>query len=140
MLNLHAVSVQLGSSLGGIFLHLVAYRRGEWDLLVPKLCAGYIICQLSVLAWDRQFNDQGQDGLAASVQVVALLSVCHALGIALSMVTYRLFFHRLKFFPGPFWARVSNFYVTALSSKKLHLFEEVEALHKQYGDYVRLGE
>ncbi|RDL30137.1 uncharacterized protein BP5553_10415 [Venustampulla echinocandica] len=122
MLDLHASSVQLGSFLGGNLLHVVAYRKGEWDLLVPKL-----------------YNDQSQDGLAASVRVVAFLGAYHALGIALSMVTYRILFHRLTSFPGPFLARVSNFYVTALSSKRLHLFAEVEALHKQYGDYVRLG-
>ncbi|KAJ0418348.1 cytochrome P450 [Aspergillus carlsbadensis] len=55
------------------------------------------------------------------------------------MLCYRAFWHRLSSFPGPFVARLSNLYVTALSAKNLHLYEEVQRLHQQYGDYVRLG-
>jgi hypothetical protein len=55
------------------------------------------------------------------------------------VLVYRGLFHRLNRFPGPFFARFSNFYVTSLSAKKLHLYEEVQRLHEQHGDYVRLG-
>ncbi|KAE8405503.1 cytochrome P450 [Aspergillus pseudonomiae] len=55
------------------------------------------------------------------------------------MLFYRAFWHRLGGYPGPFLARLSNFYVTSLSAKSLHLYEEVRELHRQYGDYVRLG-
>jgi len=55
-----------------------------------------------------------------------------------SMLIYRVFFHRLNRFPGPFLARLSNFSATGLSSKDLHLYEEVQKLHKKYGDVVQL--
>ncbi|KAJ5758202.1 Cytochrome P450 [Penicillium nucicola] len=55
------------------------------------------------------------------------------------MLVYRAFLHRLSRFPGPFLARLSNFYVTALSGKKLQLCDEIQKLHQQYGDYVRIG-
>ncbi|KAJ5510414.1 Cytochrome P450 [Penicillium expansum] len=54
------------------------------------------------------------------------------------MLVYRGFFHRLGKFPGPFLARLSNLYLTMLSSK-LHLYEEIGKLHEIYGDYVRTG-
>jgi cytochrome P450 len=60
-------------------------------------------------------------------------------GLFSSMLIYRAFFHRLRHYPGPFLAKLSTFYITARSVKKLHLFEEVQKLHAQYGDYVRLG-
>lgn len=140
ILDLRSTSAQLGSFLGGVFLHVFAYRRGEWDLIVPKLCFTYGILQVCIVSWDQLLNDQSHGDLGISVKTVTLLSVYHILGIAMSMVVYRLLFHRLRSFPGPFWARVTNFYATSLSAKKLHLFEEVKALHGQYGDYVRLGE
>ncbi|RMZ81318.1 hypothetical protein DV737_g2605, partial [Chaetothyriales sp. CBS 132003] len=40
---------------------------------------------------------------------------------------------------GPFLARLSNVYITSLSVKKFHLFEEVQSLHAKYGDIVRVG-
>lgn len=60
-------------------------------------------------------------------------------GLYLSMLLYRAYFHRLCNYPGPFLAKLTNFYVTLRSIKKMHLFEEIQNLHLQYGDYVRVG-
>lgn len=79
------------------------------------------------------------DNLGRSVTAIAGLGLSLVAGLTLSILTYRAFFHRLNRFPGPFAARLSNFYPTYLSAKKLHLYEEVEQLHRQYGDFVRLG-
>ncbi|KND90425.1 Tryprostatin B 6-hydroxylase [Tolypocladium ophioglossoides CBS 100239] len=68
----------------------------------------------------------------------SLLSVCVG-GIFSSVLVYRAAFHRLNRFPGPFLARLSNLYVTLLSVKKFHLYEEIQALHHEYGDIVRVG-
>lgn len=83
-----------------------------------------------------EFHDS--PGLAVST--VSWLGAYFLAGIAISMLIYRGFFHRLNRFPGPFQARLSNLYPTILSARNLHLYEEVEKLHGQYGDYVRLGE
>ncbi|KIW05638.1 uncharacterized protein PV09_03509 [Verruconis gallopava] len=56
-----------------------------------------------------------------------------------SIVIYRAFFHRLRKYPGPFMARITNFYNVALTVPKIRYFVEVEKIHKRYGDYVRLG-
>lgn len=61
-----------------------------------------------------------------------------ALGV--SMVIYRLFFHRVRQFPGPFWAKISRFAVifdVQKSGMKYH--QELERLHRHYGDFVRVG-
>ena len=79
-------------------------------------------------------------GLDTTQRKLAVKSVgCHILAIYGSMLIYRAFFHRLRKFPGPFLARLSNFHVAGLSAKKVQLYEETERLHKLYGDYVRLG-
>lgn len=61
-------------------------------------------------------------------------------GIYISMVVYRVGFHRLKQFPGPYLARVSNFYITGVVFGRHQEFSELNKLHKEYGDVVRIGE
>ncbi|KAF1808400.1 putative cytochrome P450 [Eremomyces bilateralis CBS 781.70] len=56
-----------------------------------------------------------------------------------SIVIYRFFFHRLRHYPGPLLAKVTKFYSFYLTWGKVRYFAEVEKLHKQYGDYIRLG-
>ena len=67
------------------------------------------------------------------------LLVAHVVGIYSSMFIYRAFLHRLNRFPGPFAARLSTFYATYLSARNFRLIDETERLHKEHGDYVRLG-
>jgi cytochrome P450 family 628 len=123
-----------------VLLHTTAYRRGEWDLFVPRLSCLYVFLSLSLVGWTQWNHTQSKDSLSGAIKVVAWLDTCHVLGITLSMVVYRLWFHRLRQFPGPFWARISNVYLTVLTAKNLHLYSEVESLHQKYGDIVRVGE
>lgn len=116
----------------GVAAHLFVFRRGEWDVASPSIFVFYASTFVASAAACYVH-------LGLPISVVARLGGCHALGLYSSMLLYRGFFHRLSNYPGPFLARLSNFYITARSMKKLHLFEEVQQLHAQYGDYVRLG-
>lgn len=120
------------AALGGVTAHLLVFRRGEWDMEARYIFIGHLVaiagaCTMSDIL------------MGISSGAMAGLAGCYIGGLYLSMLLYRAFFHRLSKYPGPFLARLSNFYVTALSVKKLHLFAEVQELHSQYGDYVRLG-
>lgn len=120
----------------GVFAHVAVFRRGEWDVAAPSVFAVYFLVFASALG----FAYTGFLGPQfPSYSVIAQLEALHVAGIYTSMLLYRAFFHRLRKYPGPFLARLTNFYITARSMKKLHLFEEVQKLHEQYGDYVRLG-
>lgn len=121
----------------GVFLHLSLYRRGEWDLAIPKVVGVYVAISVCTVVWNVFENT---DSLAVATRGVLWLDVLHFMGIAGSMSIYRLYFHRLKAFPGPFWARLSNGYHTLLSAKNLSVYEEVQKLHRHYGDFVRIGE
>ena len=128
------------SFASGILLHLLIFRVGEWDLYTPHLLAG------SALLYGGATYGLSKYGLGESLpslhsaSTVGLLQASCISGIVLSILVYRAAFHRLNRFPGPFLARLSNGYVTSLSVKRFHLFEEVKELHAQYGDIVRLGE
>jgi len=139
LLDLHSLLSQAIAFGGGILLHIAAYRKGEWDLAIPKVLSVYAIIQCSLVAWTQLQNGPAHEPLLHGFKAVVWLGTLHAVGIVSSMVVYRLLFHRLRSFPGPFWARLTNGYHTVLTAKKLHLYEEVEVLHKQYGDFVRIG-
>lgn len=124
----------------GVLLHVGVFTRGEWDLYTTKLLGTSIILNASFAGFlffsgAEEFGTRWEAFRAAS-----LLSSAVWAGLYSSLLVYRGAFHRLNRFPGPFWARISNFYVTSLSVKKFHLYEEVQQLHEKYGDIVRLGE
>ena len=60
-------------------------------------------------------------------------------GVFGSMVVYRLFFHRLRKYPGPAAARVTQWYHFTKIFKKMSHFREVDKMHSEYGEYVRMG-
>ncbi|KAI0534986.1 putative cytochrome P450 oxidoreductase [Xylaria digitata] len=120
------------ASASGISAHLLVFRVGEWDAVSPLIFVFYLtVFLVGTFVANLHFN--------IPVIEVTRLAGYHVFGLYLSMLIYRVFLHRLSKYPGPFLARVTNFYITARSLRKLHLFEEVEKLHAEYGDYVRLG-
>lgn len=66
--------------------------------------------------------------------------LCFNVGLASSIAAYRLIFHRLRTFPGPWGAKLSRFYAVNLASGGLQYHLELRKLHEQYGDFVRTGE
>ncbi|KXJ87560.1 benzoate 4-monooxygenase cytochrome P450 [Microdochium bolleyi] len=130
------VALLLGSAA-----HILLFRYGEWHLSTIKILLSYIAVQAAAIAvlpkLDAPFGTDGSH--VAAARIAATLGFLWSAGVFGSMLVYRGFFHRLGHFPGPFVARFTNFHITILSAKKLHLYEEIEALHKKYGDIVRVG-
>lgn len=118
--------------MSGIAMHLLVFRRGEWDVASPSIVVAYAS---TIMATALISTSQ----LQMPLQEVIKIAGYHFCGLFASMLLYRAFFHRLSRYPGPFLARLSTFYITARSVRKLHLFEEVRSLHAQYGDIVRIG-
>ncbi|KAK2753551.1 hypothetical protein FQN54_007328 [Arachnomyces sp. PD_36] len=122
----------------GVTLHNLIYRVGEWDTTSLSLLLSHILVLTAgsvSLGLLRSYTE-----IEVTIAPYGFCRLCfyHLVGVYSSMLVYRAFFHRLRKFPGPFLARLSTFYLTSLSSD-LHLNWEVEKLHKQYGDYLRLG-
>ncbi|ETS81741.1 hypothetical protein PFICI_06743 [Pestalotiopsis fici W106-1] len=131
-------TAQLAAVAIGILLHLFVFRIGEWDLATTSLIVSFFGLQL-IPAAALSYLVSDHVSFTESQIIISRLAFLALGGIFSSMLVYRAFFHRLSKFPGPFLARLSNFYVTSLSAKDLHLYEEVQDLHRKYGDIVRLG-
>ncbi|KAF2845119.1 cytochrome P450 [Plenodomus tracheiphilus IPT5] len=68
-----------------------------------------------------------------------LLAGCFYMGLLSSIAIYRLGFHRLRKFPGPFAAKITKLYATRLAAKNVQYYKELAKMHKTYGDFVRTG-
>lgn len=118
--------------LSGVSSHLFIFRVGEWDGAAPFI----FVYHLLIFGVAGKLSYSHLD-VALADSVTCFLY--YLAGLYTSMLLYRAFFHPLSKYPGPFLARLSNFYITYRALKKIHLFEEVDKLHAQYGDYVRIG-
>ncbi|KAI0506267.1 cytochrome P450 monooxygenase-like protein [Xylaria bambusicola] len=107
------------ATASGISTHVLVFRVGEWDVVSHFVLIFYLF--------------------RVPIFEAVKFAGCHIFGLYLSILVYRVFYHRLSKYPGPFLARLTNFYITKRSIKKLHLFEEIRKLHEEYGDYVRVG-
>jgi len=125
--------------VAGVALHLLVFRVSEWDLWAKRLIIFFLAIDaaatIAALLWMPGPHFTVGAAVSEGTQLTALL----ILGLTVSMLVYRAFFHRLRSFPGPFAARLSNWYITSLISKKLQQYVEVHQLHSKYGDFVRVG-
>lgn len=80
----------------------------------------------------------GEASISRAISTMAVLSISWLAGVYSSLLTYRFFFHPLKNFPGPIQARIGQLW---FSTKLVNEdgYYRLEALHKKYGRYVRIG-
>jgi cytochrome P450 family 628 len=139
MNQIHTFHARAVSFALGIAGHIFIFRRGEWDLYTVQIAVTFIGLHAATIAALLHYYPELAAHSLATVKAIFALGSSFVAGVFGSMLVYRGFFHRLCRFPGPFLARFSNFYPTYLSAKKLHLYEEVQQLHEQHGDFVRIG-
>ncbi|KAL1961494.1 hypothetical protein VTN77DRAFT_1673 [Rasamsonia byssochlamydoides] len=99
----------------------------------------YLMITPPGLGMNTHLEDATNQRLAATVGMVSVLAVSFNTGLILSIGVYRLFFHRLRRFPGPFWAKLTRFADAAKAAKNVQYNVEVAKMHKQYGDFIRTG-
>ncbi|KAH6842172.1 hypothetical protein B0I37DRAFT_193496 [Chaetomium sp. MPI-CAGE-AT-0009] len=93
-------SVILALSLS-VLMHLGLFMRGEWHLQAPAIVSGHILAFILLLV--KQYCvDHGRFG------EVALPAATYLCGLLVCISVYRLYFHRLRSFPGPWLAALSN--------------------------------
>ena len=119
----------------GVLSHLTYFMHGEHHTYAVRyfqlLFFSPVLASLSLY----QFG-----AYTANDAFVTVAAVTGAFlgGLFTSMIIYRIFFHRLRNFPGPFGAKVSKFWhasqITKRDNHKLY-----ERLLKQYGPFVRIG-
>ncbi|PYH85341.1 cytochrome P450 [Aspergillus uvarum CBS 121591] len=131
--------LSLGSSAAGlaIVLHLTLFRTSfPTEDHLHELLIIYIVTVIAVFAAYLTSIDYS---VTQSLARVCWIAGAFNTGLVLSIGVYRLFFHRLRRFPGPLGSRVSRFYDAYLAGRNVQYNLEIEKLHKRYGDFIRTG-
>lgn len=88
--------------------------------------------------WSYQLNFSDGVLLPQTVLSAAVLSTVYTVTLLASIAVYRLFFHRLRHIPGPTSLKLSKWISVPMDIKGKRP-ERITAIHKQYGDVVRIG-
>jgi len=120
----------------GILSHLRYFIRGEhhtesWILFLVTLFTPLVIFASQVLYMDVVIID------AAWTTSIMFWSFFG--GLFTSIITYRLLFHRLNKFPGPFMARISKLYHMYMVTPQLDNYLVLDRWYHKYGPFVRTG-
>lgn len=131
-----AFSVAGIAVLLGPISHLAYFIRSDLDSSSHKILAlvNVVFIGGPLLLWFRGFS--GWDAFILSL----IAKFGYLLSLYSSIAIYRLYFHPLKNYPGPFWARLSVFWkVKKFLNSNYQAYEVVDQVHKQHGDVVRIG-
>ncbi|PHH91256.1 hypothetical protein CDD83_1173 [Cordyceps sp. RAO-2017] len=107
------------TSLGAAF-HLCVHPY-EVDYYILRLLCVYAWAWCTLVAI---FSQKCAFGIVSAGGRASLAGLSFNAGLALSMGVYRVFFHRLRCFPGPFAARLSKFYAFMLQWKNFQYFSD----------------
>lgn len=120
----------------GVLSHLCYFIQGEHHTKGPTLvaltfAAPFFVTTLETLLFGRFF----------AKSLFSNITFCSELltGLTTSVILYRLFFHRLKSFPGPPLARVTKWWHFSKVFRKSNNNHVLHELHGKYGDFVRTG-
>lgn len=118
----------------GVLSHLLYFIRGEYDLHAFQILSSIFSVQSCLLAYFLYTEGFSRNAWFHVTEV----NCYFVTGLFGSMILYRIAFHPLRRFPGPWPAKISRFYGIWLS-KDLQYYLELGKLHEQYGDIVRIG-
>lgn len=129
-------AICLFAAVAGLTAHLGYFIHGERHEEAADVIA------LSTITSTLMFLVQLlylQQGFMVSVYSTAAILAAFASALWTSMVVYRLFFHRLRHFPGPVGARVSKFWHSYHVLPRMDSFRWLDRMYHEYGDFVRTG-
>lgn len=124
------------SALAGVLSHHIVFRPYEIDGAAWDFVLTYIGLFISLCIAYAQITGFG---FFASLCRTLLVATTYNVSLTVSILVYRAFFHRLRPFPGPFTARLSRFYAFYKATKTVRGCENIQKLHEEYGDFVRVG-
>lgn len=134
LLSFNVMSAPLAASILGLLAHQLIFIRGEWHLLAPVVALVHFFATFLLIAIDIQRNNRVYGSDINSLPSI----ICYLVSLFSSIVIYRLYFHRLRHFPGPKLAAASKlWHVWQCRDSRNHLV--LQLLHQKYGSFVRTG-
>lgn len=122
----------------GVVLQPVV-KNVNGDLYPLSILSCVIAAHFLVALGLQQTSDINGD-LWAAQRLAFLATSCAIASLWTNTLIYRVFFHPLRHFPGPFGAKLSKFWsLRQVVKSKSRWYRVCVDLHQKYGDYVRTG-
>ena len=133
------ISIVLGSAAAvGTLLHQF-FRTVEADRY-PLSILGSVIASHWAVAYGLQSTSEQYASFWASHGLAFLIVSIVVVSLWANILIYRAFFHPLNNFPGPFGAKLTKLWsLKQVVGSDIKWYRVVSELHKQHGDYVRIG-
>ncbi|KAI1206863.1 putative benzoate 4-monooxygenase cytochrome P450 [Annulohypoxylon truncatum] len=131
----HAAQAAVSSALAGVVFHLTLPQWMDIENFLYTLIAVFTLAPFG-LGTALFLNGYS---LFDSFARVSILTLGFYGGLFSSMTIYRVFFHRLRKFPGPLDLKISRLFSALRAAKKVQYQNVVAKLHDEYGDFVRTG-
>jgi hypothetical protein len=133
-----AITILVGA-ISGITSHVGYFIRDEHHMSGPGIIAIAFVSPIilsSLLLRYAVVDSYYEAGLITATAVGSYIA-----SLLSSIVSYRLLFHPLRKFPGPFYLRISKWNHTwLLIFKGVQNYRRVDEWHTKYGDIVRFVE
>ncbi|KIW13029.1 hypothetical protein PV08_08216 [Exophiala spinifera] len=124
------------AAAAGVLSHWFYFIRGEHHVQGPLLLRLALV--LPCLLLGGLWSYGGLDAISAGTLTLKCVSLYYA-ALWTSILVYRIFFHRLRRFPGPFMFKTSKLWHVYKLAPNSDNYKQLDALHRQYGDFVRTG-
>lgn len=106
----------------------------ESDTVGWKLCGAFALSLFLLF-----YTFAHKFGILSGLLYATIVAASFTASLIISIGLHRTVFHRLRRFPGPFFARVSCFWQMYKLWDQHIQCQIVNNMHKQYGDIVRCG-
>lgn len=103
----------------------------EAPFILPVVGSACLLAFYGLTVWQAISADM-------AVKIIGVTATSYFIALMMSIATYRLFFHRLRNCPGPFWAGVTKLYHAYLCVHESN-FRILARWHEKYGPVVRVG-
>lgn len=134
--SIPAQKLVLYSTLLGINSHLGYFIHGDHDHLSGLFFIGFFLIPSLIFG---VFHKHLGIATIEALTLTTTIWTSFLAGLTASIITYRLLFHPLRKFPGPFGAKVTKWWSVVNAAKTLQNHELGMDLHAKYGDFVRTG-
>ncbi|KAJ5754144.1 cytochrome P450 [Penicillium nucicola] len=119
----------------GLLAHQLIFINGEWHLRGPSVVVFHIIFGIILYSAVLFLRP---DSRKSNVNRVTLSILIYHISLFSSITIYRIFFHRLRRFPGPRLAACTKlWHVWKCRDSRGHLV--LQAWYEEYGPFVRTG-
>lgn len=131
----NATHVQVAFILGPL-THLCLFIHGELNRYAVQIAASFVLAFFTTVVVIYRLEPD----IIASIVKANVLIFTYLVALGGSILTYRVFFHRLRQFPGDAIDSLSKWGAVFKAQRNAQYYLELRDLHKKYGDFVRIGQ